>query len=444
MAVLSLGPIAIRAGLAQRACAEQPKQQDQWDGNQQPPQTPSTILPGGVAGPRGGRGLSHRVGHLKSGQRRCQFRRLRAELLGGLVPRDLAAAESLRDGVTVDGRLPGGHTEFPGGAAEFGPGGVDRTADHDGAGVGSPEDDRLVRRAEGAHPTVGHAAVGLGGDRVAEIAAGPADRLVLGQDGAGDRVCAGLRGVEDLAAGVPLGRPVVTDRGLLALPRPQWSAKAATGPPREVDHGGGVQGNLKAGQAVGQPRRIGGEGIAGPIPRHLTAGELLTHQVAVVTLVLDWHSQRPGRAAEFVPGGIDGAADGPRAGIGGPEDRRLVAGAERTHPAVRSDQAGDHVDVREAEIAVGGATERLVFVQDRPVQQVRAGGGFEEDLAVGELLAVSGAHLVDVAVLAAYHRTGSAGGVPGRVDRVGGVALRRGERGGHHQCRRSGRGDQSE
>ena len=62
--------------------------------------------------------------------------------------------------------------------------------------------------------------------------------------------------------------------------------------------------------------------------------------------------------------------------------------------------------------------------------QVRAGGGGEEDLAADEVLAVPVADLVDVAVLVAHHRVRTARGLPGLIDRGAGVALRRRDRRG--------------
>ncbi len=344
--------------------------------------------------------MSDCLGHLQCGQRGSQLSRFRAELLGGFVPRNLTTAEGLGDGVAVDSQLAGRHPQFAGRPAQFAPGGVDRPAYHYSAGIRRPEDDRFIGCAEGAHPAVGNAPIGLRRDRVAQIATGPIQRFVLRQDCAGHSVGAGLRRVEDLPAGVSLGRPVVADRGLLTLWRPQGTAEAATGSPGEIDQRRGVQGNLETGEAVGETGRVGGEGVGDAVPGQLAAGERLAHQVTVVALVSDRHAQRTGGATEGVPGHVDRTANGPRAGFGCPEDRGLIAAIEGADPTVRSDQPGNHVDIWESQIAVGRTAKRLVFVQDRTVDQVRAGVGLEEDLAIGELLSVAATDLVDVAVLA--------------------------------------------
>ena len=246
---------------------------------------------------------------------------------------------------------------------------------------------------------------------------------------------AGLRGVEDLAAGVALGRAVVTHRGLLALPRSERAAEPTAGPPGEVDHRGGVQRDLEPGQRVGKPGGVGGEGVGGRVPRQLTAGELLGYQIADVALVLDRNAQRSRRSPELVPRRIESAANRPCSGVRRPEDRGLVAGIEGADPTVRTDQARRLADIGEAQVAVSGPTERLVLVQDRADNQLCAGVGAVKDLAVGEVLAVPGPNSEDLALATAHHRRGPAGGVPRLIDRVCGVALRGGQGGRHHQCR---------
>ena len=206
-----------------------------------------------------------------------------------------------------------------------------------------------------------------------------------------------------------------------------------SGTPGQVNQRRGVGGNLETGQTVSQFRRNRGEGLGGGVPGQLPAGESLAHRVAVVAFVLGGHAERAGGAAEFVPGGVEGAAHGPGAGVRRPEDGRFIAGIEGAHPAVGSDEAGHFIDGGEPKIAVGGTTEGLVFVQDRTGHQMGAGVRREEDGTAGELLPESAAHLVDITVLAAHHRSGSAGGLPGLADGVGGVALRGRQRRGHGQ-----------
>ena len=246
---------------------------------------------------------------------------------------------------------------------------------------------------------------------------------------------AGLRGVEDLAAGVALGRAVVAHRGLLALPRSERAAEPAAGPPGEVDHRGGVQRDLEPGQCVGQPGGVGGKGVGGRVPRQLAAGELLGHQIADVALVLDRNAQRSRRSPELVPRRIEGAANRPGAGVRRPEDRGLVAGIEGADPTVRTDQTRRLADIGEAQVAVSRPTERLVLIQDRADNQLCPGVGAVKDLAVGEVLAVSRPDREDLALTTAHHRRGPAGGVPRLIDRICGVALRGGQGGRHHQCR---------
>ena len=248
----------------------------------------------------------------------------------------------------------------------------------------------------------------------------------------------GVGRVEDPAARVPLRCPVVTDRGLLTLARTERAGQTAGRPPGLIDQRRRIQRNFKATKAVRQFGRHGGEGLGGGVPGQLAPGELLAHHIAVVPFVLGGHTEGSGRSAEFVPGGVDGTAHGPRAGLGRPEDGGGIAGAERAHRAVRTDQPGNHVDRGKAEIAVRRAAERLVFVEDGTVKQVCAGVGSEEDGSAAEVLAVAGAGLVDLAVLGAHRRVGPARGVPGGVDRVGRIALRGGEGGGYRQCRCQG------
>ena len=234
---------------------------------------------------------------------------------------------------------------------------------------------------------------------------------------------AGLRRIENLAARVALGRALLSDRRLIALPCPERTAESAGRPPGLVDDGGRVQRNLETDEVVGQAGGFTGERLRCRVPRQISAGELLAHDIAVVALVFGGDTQRSGGAAEFVPRDVDRAADRPRPGVGGPEDGRLVAGGERADPAVTPDEAGHLIDVRESEIAVGGTAQRLVLVEDLAVNQMCAGVGAEEDLSLGEFLTEAGTDLVNVALHAADSRIGAARGLPGLVDGVSGVAL---------------------
>ena len=259
----------------------------------------------------------------------------------------------------------------------------------------------------------------------------------------------GLRGVKDFSARITLGCAVVTDRGLRPLPRAQWATEATRGAPRQVDQGGGIRGNLKTGEVVGEFGRRRGEGLGRKIPREFTAGELLAHGIAVVAFVFDGDAQRSGRTTQRVPGSIDGTANRERPGVVCPENGGFVAGIEGADPAVGAEQAGHFVDGRKAQVTVAWPTEGLVLVQDRAVDQVRTGIRGEEDFAAGELLTVAVADLVNLAVLAAQHGVRTARRTPCCADGVGGVTLRRGQRQrrdqhcgrgshGHPQCQAPG------
>ncbi len=253
--------------------------------------------------------------------------------------------------------------------------------------LGGPEDHRFVGGREGADPAGrADAAVGFVGDRESEAAAdGPAERLVLGQDVGLERVRAGRRGEEHLAAGEVLDDAVTADRGLPALLGTQRSVGSPGCPPGHVDGRGGIDRHLQALQLVGQPRRFGGELLGLPVPRNLAAAELLRGHLAVVGLVADRNTEHPARAAQLVPGGVDGAAHHIRAVLGCPENDRLVGGREGDHPAVGARQARHFADGRETQIAAGRPAQHLVFLQDGPVGEFGPGGRGEEHFAAVEV-----------------------------------------------------------
>ena len=129
------------------------------------------------------------AGHLQAAEPRGQIGRLGAELVGLLVPGDLAAGEPLRDDVSVLGLVGDRRPERTGSAAELVPRRVHGPAHDERAVVGCPEDDRLVRCGECADPAARlQPAVGLVAGRQAQIALRAADGLILLQDLAADHV----------------------------------------------------------------------------------------------------------------------------------------------------------------------------------------------------------------------------------------------------------------
>src|SRR6187200_3245484 len=106
-------------------------------------------------------------------------------------------------------------------------------------------------------------------------------------------------------------------------------------------------------------------------------------------------------------------------GVGRPEDDRLVRGAECGVAAVRR-LAGALVYRRKTEVTVAGSAQRVVLLQDRARHDVRACVGGEQDLAAGEVLAEAGADGIDTPVAGAHWTRGTAAGVIGLIDCVGG------------------------
>ena len=194
--------------------------------------------------------------------------------------------------------------------------------------------------------------------------------------------------------------------------------------------------DLQALQLAGQFRRHGGEGLGLGVVGQLAAGESLADDVALVPLVLRGHPEHSGRSAEFVPRRVDRAANHPGAGVGGPEDHRVVAGAER-RVAAAGCTPGSFVDGRETQVAVGRATQRLVLRQDRALHEVRAGLRGEEHLAGDEVLGETVADGIDLALPRPERAAVAAAGLPRRGDRVVGFHLRLGEcdRGRQHHRR---------
>src|SRR4029077_2038590 len=206
-------------------------------------------------------------------------------------------------------------------------------------------------------------------------------------------------------------------RPLRGTERAQRSAGRAPG------RGDGRRRSVRYVEARQLPCQIGwdrGERLGLRVVRQLATGELLRDDGATVRLVLGRHAERSRRAAEFVPRGVDWPANHPGAGVGGPEDDGLVGGAERGVAAIRS-ASGPLINGGKTEVTVGRPAKRLVFLQDQAGHDVGTGGGGEEDLAAGEVLAEPLTYCVDPAVLGP-ERTGiAAAGVPIRGDRRVGV-----------------------
>ena len=101
--------------------------------------TSSPPVPGqGLAGLARSRSRSVRFpgGHLDARQRRCQVGLALVLKAPDALSQEIRRWRTSGHGVTVDRLLTGRDTELAGRAAELVPGRVDRTANHDGAGVG--------------------------------------------------------------------------------------------------------------------------------------------------------------------------------------------------------------------------------------------------------------------------------------------------------------------
>ena len=158
--------------------------------------------------------------------------------------------------------------------------------------------------------------------------------------------------------------------------------------------------------------------------------------VRVLVLTANTRGQpRPVFSAGYHIGGFDGAAHDPRTGVRRPEDDRLVRRAEGGVATVGR-PAGALVDGREAQVTVGRTAERLVLLQDRAGDDMRAGIGGEEDLARGKVLPETVTGRVDATVLGAQRTGLTAAGLPGRGDRRVGITFRRGDGRRRHQHRR--------
>ena len=135
-----------------------------------------------------------------------------------------------------------------------------------------------------------------------------------------------------------------------------------------------------------QIRRLGAEGVLGPVPGDRAAAEPLRDDVAVLGLIGHRCAERARRAAELVPGGVHRAAHDDRAVVGRPEDDRLVLGGEAAHPAAGARPPSTSLVVGNPRSPSGPPT--LSYLASTwPVTTLRAGRGAVEDLAAGEVLA---------------------------------------------------------
>ena len=369
------------------------------------------------------------AGNLQARQRLGQVRRTGAEGVGGLVPRDRSAAELLRDHVAGHTLVAHRGTQFAGGTLELVPGDLHGAAHDERAISGAEEDHRFVVGGELVELAARNRAVRGASDRESQVTAGRSAQRLIGREHiALDRARAGGRAEIDLAAGEGLHYPVGADRLFGVLLGTQRPLGAACRAPHLVDSRHRIKLYLQVRELLGQLRGLRGERFVGPVEGQLTLAELLSDHRTVVIFVLDRHAQRPRGATQLVPRGIDGTPHHMRTVLGGPVDQRLVGSGEGDQPTI-GHQSRDLIAVRESQTAGRRATQRVVLVEDRPVERLSAGFRGIEDRPPGEVLGKSDSGRMRITLGGTQMRVVAASGLPGCGDGVLGVAVWRRRRG---------------